>query len=83
MRITQSLNIRMESIRPDQAFGGKRGKKHLVHRELAYLAMRVAMDTRMRPGSLRKLKWRDIGENTAIPKEERKIWVNIKELPSK
>tara|TARA_X000001036_G_scaffold368470_1_gene354123 strand:+ start:185 stop:541 length:357 start_codon:yes stop_codon:yes gene_type:complete len=23
------------------------------------------------------LKWRDIGENTAIPKEERKIWVNI------
>ena len=35
------------------------------------------MDTGMRPGSLRKLKWRDIGENTAIPKEERKIWVNI------
>ena len=35
------------------------------------------MDTGMRPGSLRKLKWRDIGENNAIPKEKRKIWVNV------
>ena len=26
---------------------------------------------------MRKLKWKDISENTTIPKEERKIWVNI------
>ena len=74
--ITKDKNGKYQT-RSNQAFGGKRGKKQLVHRELAYLAMRVAMDTGMRPGSLRKLKWRDIGENTAIPKEERKIWVNI------
>ena len=35
------------------------------------------MDTGIRPGSMRKLKWKDISENTTIPKEERKIWVNI------
>ena len=39
--------------------------------------MRVAMDSGMRTGSLRKLKWRYIGENTVIPKEESKIWINI------
>ncbi|AIQ96187.1 hypothetical protein [Prochlorococcus sp. MIT 0801] len=32
--------------------------------------MRVAMDTGMRTGSLRKLKWSDIGENTAIPEKK-------------
>ncbi len=45
--------------------------------ELSYLAVRVSMDTGIRPGSMRKLKWKNISENTTIPKEERKIWVNI------
>ena len=58
-------------------FSAKRGYKQIVHREMSYLAMRIMMDTGMRPGSLRKLKWRDIKENTNIPKEERKVWVNI------
>ena len=35
------------------------------------------MDTGIRLGSMRKLKWKDIKENTTIPKEERKIWENI------
>jgi len=58
-------------------FGGARGYKQIVHREMSYLAMRIMMDTGMRPGSLRKLRWKDIKENTNIPKEERKVWVNI------
>ena len=35
------------------------------------------MDTGIRPGALRKMKWKHISENTAISKEERKIWVVI------
>ena len=35
------------------------------------------MDTGIRLGSMRKLKWKDIKENTTIPEEERKIWENI------
>ena len=62
-------------------FKGPRGKKQLVHRELSYLAMRVSMDRGIRLGSMRKLKWKDISENTTIPKEERKIWVNIDVSP--
>ena len=38
------------------------------------------MDTGIRSGSMRKLKWKDVSENTTIPKEERKIWVNV-DLP--
>jgi integrase len=58
-------------------FGSQRTKLQLVHRELIYWAMRISMDTGIRIGSLQKLKWRDMSENTAIPKEERKIWVSI------
>ena len=35
------------------------------------------MDTGIRPGALRKMKWKHISENTAISKEERKVWVVI------
>jgi len=31
------------------------------------------MDTGIRPGALRKMKWKHISENTAISKEERKV----------
>ena len=57
--------------------GSQRTKLQLIHRELIYWAMRISMDTGIRIGSLQKLKWKDMSENTAIPKEERKIWVSI------
>lgn len=57
--------------------GSQRTKLQLIHRELIYWAMRISMDTGIRIGSLQKLRWRDMSENTAIPKEERKIWVSI------
>jgi len=57
--------------------GSPRAKTQLLHREMIYWAMRISMDTGIRIGSLKKLRWRDISENTAILKEERKIWVAI------
>lgn len=57
--------------------GSQRAKTQLLHREMIYWAMRISMDTGIRIGSLKKLKWRDISENTTIPKEERKIWVAV------
>ena len=58
-----------------------RGKNQLIHRQLIYWAMRISMDTGIRPGSLRKIQWKHISENTAIPKEERKTWVIIEVPP--
>ena len=54
-----------------------RGKTQKLHREIIYWAMRISMDTGIRIGSLKKLKWRNISENTAITAEERKIWVSV------
>ena len=39
--------------------------------------MRLSMDTGIRSGTLRKMEWKYMSENTAISKEERKIWVVI------
>ena len=82
-RYDENGNIAKDSsgqyiIHKDIAKGGsQRTRFQLLHRELIYWAMRISMDTGMRIGSLRKIKWRDISENTAILKEEQKIWVAI------
>ena len=55
----------------------QRGKNQLIHREIVYWAMRISMDTGIRIGSLKKMKWKHISENTSIPKEERKTWVSV------
>ena len=34
--------------------------------------MRISMETGIRAGALRKMKWKHISKNTAISKEERK-----------
>jgi len=57
--------------------GSQQARFQLLHRELVYWAMRISMDTGMRIGSLRKMKWKDISENTAISREEQKIWISI------
>ena len=53
--ITKDKNIKYQT-RSNQTFDGKRVKKQLGNRELAYLATRVAIDAGMRPGNLRKLQ---------------------------
>ncbi len=40
----------------------ERGKRQIIHRNLIYFAMRISMDTGIRPGALRKMKWKHISE---------------------
>ena len=58
-----------------------RGKRQITHRQMVYFAMRISMDTGIRIGSLKKMQWKHITENTSIPKEERKIWLLINVPP--
>ena len=55
----------------------KRGQSNLIHRQLYYNAMRISMETGIRVGSLKQLRWKHISTNTALPKKEQKIWVSI------
>ena len=55
----------------------KRGRTNLIHREMFYLAMRIAMDSGMRVGSIKKLRWQDIDKNSALPVEMQKKWCSI------
>ena len=54
-----------------------RGKTNMDHRNMFYWAMRIAMDSGMRIGSLKKLKWKHIDENAALPEEQKKSWCCI------
>jgi len=54
-----------------------RGKSNLSHRIMFYWAMRIAMDSGMRIGSIKKLKWKHIDNNAALPAEQKKIWCCI------
>jgi len=60
---------------------GERSVNQLIHRKLLYYAMRIMMDTGIRPGSLWKIQWKHISENTSIPKAERKTWIIIEVPP--
>ena len=54
-----------------------RGRSNLDHRNMFYWAVRIAMDSGMRIGSLKKLKWKHIDENAAIPEARKKVWCCI------
>ena len=54
-----------------------RGAANLDHRNMFYWAMRIAMDSGMRIGSIKKLKWKHIDENAALPAEQKKTWCCI------
>jgi len=54
-----------------------RGKSNLSHRIMFYWAMRIAMDSGMRIGSIKKLKWKHIDNNAALPADQKKIWCCI------
>ena len=55
----------------------KRGRTNLDHRNMFYWAVRIAMDSGIRIGSLKKLKWKHIDENAALPEEKKKEWCCI------
>ena len=55
----------------------KRGKTNYDHRNMFYWAVRIAMDSGMRIGSIKKLKWKHVDENAALPEEKKKVWCCI------
>ena len=52
----------------------ERGRRQIVHREMLYLMMRISMDTGIRIGSLRQMKWKHIESMSSLPKKEQLIW---------
>jgi len=91
--ITRGENKGKESEKPvtrSTLYGVNRGKgskqskratHQQVHREMLYLAMRISMESGIRIGSLRKMRWSHISENKTLSKEERKIWCVV-EVPA-
>ena len=50
-----------------------RAKQQQVHRQMLYLAMRISMESGIRIGSLRKMRWQHISENKILSKEDQQI----------
>lgn len=59
----------------------RRATHQQIHREMLYLAMRISMESGIRIGSLRQMRWNHITENKTLSKEERKIWCVV-EVPA-
>ncbi len=57
----------------------QRGRNNITHRIMFYNAMRIAMETGMRVGSIKKLKWKHITttETENLPKSEQKMYLSI------
>ena len=58
-----------------------RAKQQQVHRQMLYLAMRISMESGIRIGSLRKMRWGHISENKTLSKEDQQIWCLV-EVPA-
>ncbi len=48
-----------------------------THRKMLYLAMRISMETGIRIGSLRKIKWGHIRKNNSLSNTDQKTWILI------
>jgi len=59
----------------------RRATHQQIHREILYLAMRISMESGIRIGSLRQMRWNHVTENKTLSKEERKIWCVV-EVPA-
>ena len=91
--ITRGENKGKESDKPitrstlfgvNKGKGSKQSKRAVhqqIHREMLYLAMRISMESGIRIGSLRQMRWSHISENKTLSKEDRKIWCVI-EVPA-
>ena len=51
-----------------------RAKQQQVHRQMLYLEMRISIESGIRIGSLRKMRWQHISENKILSKEDQQIW---------
>ena len=51
-----------------------RAKQQQVHRHVLYLAMMILMESGIRIGSLRKMRWGHITENKTLSNEDQQIW---------
>ena len=54
-----------------------RAQHQLDHRQMIYLAARISMESGIRIGSLRKMRWCDIKPNKSASLEDQKKWVII------
>ena len=59
----------------------QRAKQQQDHRLMMYLAMRISMESGIRIGSLRQMRWSHIAANKTLSDEEQKIWCLI-EVPA-
>ena len=68
-------------IRRSVIFGDSKSARaiaQLVHREMLYLAMRIKMETGLRIGTLKQLKWSNIRDIPKRTKEDPNIWREIR-----
>lgn len=91
--ITRGPNKGTESNTPitrNNLFGVNKGKgtrqsqravRQKDHRLMLYLAMRISMESGIRIGSLRQMRWSHISANTTLNDEDQKIWCLI-EVPA-
>ena len=91
--ITKGPNAGKHSERPvlrnnlysEQSGSGKwsspRARQQKAHRMMLYLAMRISMESGIRIGSLRQMRWIHITTNHTLNKEEQKRWCLI-EVPA-
>ena len=92
-KITKGPNKGKDSNRPitrNSLYGVNKGKgtrkseraqQQQDHRQMLYLAMRISMESGIRIGSLRKMRWSHISVNKTLSKEDQKIWCLV-EVPA-
>ena len=92
-KITRGPNKGKDSDRPitrNILFGVNKGKstkktncaqQQQDHRQMLYLAMRISMESGIRIGSLRKMRWSHISENKRLSVQAQKVWCLIEVPP--
>ena len=92
-KITKGPNKGQDSTRPitrNSLYGVNKGRGtrkstraqiQQDHRLMLYLAMRISMESGIRIGSLRKMRWSHISDNKTLSKEEQKVWCLIEVPP--
>ena len=58
-----------------------RARQQMEHRQMLYLAMRISMESGIRIGSLRQMRWSHVSANPTLSPEDQKVWCLI-EVPA-
>ena len=92
-KINKGPNKGQDSNRPitrNSLYGVNKGKgtrksnraqQQQDHRQLLYLAMRISMESGIRIGSLRKMRWSHISDNKTLSAEDQKVWCLVEVPP--